>query len=246
MSEDVRVMPKIGLTLLVSFVMLTALECTAQKNAPAEDTTETQASNSPNAAAEKKPDLVTVPAGTRIPLRVRMPIMTNLAYRGETTYFETAFPVVQNNRIVVPAGSQVTGVIESLKRPGRLHGRAEILLHFTTLRFPNGYAIAFPGSVAGGPDNDSAKMKNEEGSLQAQGHTKQVVTKSAGAGASGAATGAIFGGGQGAGLGAGAGTAAGVVIGLLTADRQLKLDAGTVVSMELQRPLTFEAQMPVQ
>jgi hypothetical protein len=194
---------------------------------------------------EKRPP-VTVPAGTRIPLRLRMPILTNLAYAGETTYFETAFPVVQDNKIVIPAGSQVTGVIESLKRPGRFHGRAEIMLHFTTLRFPNGYVISFPGSVAGAPDNDSAKMKNDEGALQAPGHTKKVVTRAAAGGGTGAATGAIFGGGPGAGLGAGAGTAAGIVTGLLTMDRQLKLDAGTVVGMELQRPLTFEPQLPVQ
>ena len=62
---------------------------------------------------------------------------------GDPVYLQTTFPVAENNRILIPAGTYVQGVVDNVKRPGRVSGRAELLMHFTTLIFPNGYTVTY-------------------------------------------------------------------------------------------------------
>jgi type IV secretion system protein VirB10 len=58
----------------------------------------------------------------------------------------------------VPAGTYIQGKITSVKRGGRLRGRAELLLHFTTLIYPSGYTVVLPGSVENIPGADKNSM----------------------------------------------------------------------------------------
>lgn len=38
---------------------------------------------------------------------------------------------MQNNRMLIPAETYVQGVVDSVRRPGRVSGRAELLMHLT-------------------------------------------------------------------------------------------------------------------
>ena len=71
---------------------------------------------------------MTVPAGTRIPLVLKHAISTKSVRPGGPVYLQTNFPVAQDNRILIPSGTYVQGVVDSVKRAGRVSGRAELLM----------------------------------------------------------------------------------------------------------------------
>src|SRR5438477_6640823 len=94
---------------------------------------------------------ISLPAGTLIPLRLAQGISTKSAKIGDAVYAETVFPITANDRIVIPAGTYVQGRISEIKRPGRVKGRAEFLMHFTTMIFKSGYTVMLPGGVENVP-----------------------------------------------------------------------------------------------
>src|SRR6202158_2731373 len=76
------------------------------------------------AGASEKP-MLTIPAGTRVPLSLKQAISTKTAKTGDPVYAETAFPFVLNDRVVIPAGTYIQGKIERAQRGGHVKGRAE-------------------------------------------------------------------------------------------------------------------------
>ena len=77
-----------------------------------------------------------VPSGTRLPLVLHNSLTTRNAQPGDPLYFETVFPVVLNDRILVPAGSYVQGEVLEAQRPGRVKGRGEVRIRLTTMILP--------------------------------------------------------------------------------------------------------------
>ena len=75
-------------------------------------------------------------------------ITTRIAKPGDPVYFQTIFPIAQDNRIVIPMGIFVRGEIVSVRRPGRLSGRAELQLRVTSPTFRNGYVATVPAACA--------------------------------------------------------------------------------------------------
>jgi hypothetical protein len=198
----------------------------------------------PVAAAD--PNVVTIPAGTKIPLSLKQAISTKNAREGDAVYAETSFPFVMDNRIVVPAGSFIQGTISHVERAGHGHGRAEILMHFTAIIYPSGYTVMLPGSVENTPGADNKSVKDEEGTIQQDKDTGKRIEDAAkggtygtlgGATAGGLATGTL----NGARVGAGAGAAAGIAWALLKRGNDVRLEVGTSIEMEIQRPITVDA-----
>src|ERR1039458_7332604 len=101
------------------------------------------ASSLPSAA---DPNVVTIPAGAKIPLLLKQAISTKIAREGDAVYAETAFPFVMNERIVIPAGTYIQGKITHTEPAGRSKKRAEILIHFTSMIYPTGYTVMLPAS----------------------------------------------------------------------------------------------------
>ncbi len=190
--------------------------------------------------AREEPGRIVVPAGTKVPLVLKHAVSTKSARPGDGVYLETTFPVTQNDRIVIPAGTYVQGQITAVKRSGRVKGRAELLLHFTTLIFPNGYTVSLPGALESVPGSEDKTVKDQEGTIQAEGSKGRDVGTAAGTAATGAVIGGLASGGKGAGIGAGAGGAAGVLIGLFSRGNEVRLETGTAVEMVLQRDLVLE------
>ena len=207
-------------------------------------------SSSPSDTAKTSPEpeksLLTIPAGTSIPLSLKQAISTKNAREGDPVYAETAFPFVVADRVVVPAGSYVQGKIAHVERAGHGKGRAEILMHFTSIIYPTGYTVMLPGSVENTPGADNKSVKDSEGTIQQDSETGKRVGDAAkngvygtlgGATAGGLATGGL----NGARVGAGVGAAAGVAWALLKRGSDVKLDVGTSIEMEIQRPITVDA-----
>src|SRR5271166_1256326 len=79
-------------------------------------------------AAPAVPSKIELPTGTHIPLVLHNAVSTRSAQPGDPVYFETSFPVMLNGKVVVPAGSWVSGEVTETKRPGRVKGRAELMV----------------------------------------------------------------------------------------------------------------------
>ena len=196
--------------------------------------------------ARGNPNTVTIPAETRIPLSLKQAISTKNAREGDAVYAETAFPFVVDDRVIVPAGAYIQGKIAHVERAGHGKGRAEILMHFTSIIFPSGYTVMLPGSVENTPGADNKSVKDSEGTIQQDSDTGKRVEDAAkngvygtmgGATAGGLATGGL----NGARIGAGAGAAAGIAWALLKRGSDVRLDVGTSIEMEIQRPITVDA-----
>src|ERR1700733_349964 len=98
-----------------------------------------------SAAAPQNTNASVIPAGSRIPLLLKQAISTKNAREGDSVYAETAFPFVLNEHVLVPAGTYIQGKISHVERAGHGHGRAEILMHFTSMVYPSGYTVMLPG-----------------------------------------------------------------------------------------------------
>jgi hypothetical protein len=208
------------------------------------------------AAFAQQPELVTdpaqqtpetksieVPAGTKVLLSLRAAINTKTAKPGDGVYLTSNFPVVVGNRVVIPTGVDVLGVIDEVVRPGRVKGRAAVHMHFTSMIFPNGTVVDIPGVVSGLPGSGGPSVEKEGEIQQSSGKGKDAGTV-ARTSASGATIGTIGGavGGRplmGAGIGAAGGAAAGLISTLFSRGEDVVLHPGEGVEMELQRPLVI-------
>lgn len=112
-------------------------------------------------AEDKQPaaDFITIPAGTRVELVVVNPVWSRTAKAGDALFTQIDFPVLAGNAVAIPAGTYVQGTIQSITRPSRFKGRAEIQAQFSTIIFANGYATQLPDpaiSAGGAPPSPAS------------------------------------------------------------------------------------------
>ncbi|HZU21522.1 MAG TPA: hypothetical protein VE998_01745 [Terriglobales bacterium] len=184
---------------------------------------------------------ITIPAGTKVPLILKQGISTSNARPGDPIYASTNFPVIVDDKTVLPAGCYVQGVIDEVKRAGRIKGRAEILVHFRTIVLPSGYAVPLGGGVDNAPDSDDSKVKDREGTIQEKGqkaHDAKTVAEGAGIGMGVGSMATRT--GKGALAGGGIGAAGGLIATLLTRGADVKLPAGSTLDMVLERSVTVD------
>jgi hypothetical protein len=198
----------------------------------------------PAAASDR--NAAVIPEGSKIPLLLKQAISTKNAREGDAVYAETAFPFVVNQRVVVPAGTYIQGKISHVERAGRVKGRAEILMHFTTMIYPSGYTVMLPASVENMPGSENTTVKDKEGTIQQDKTTGKKIEDAAKGGAIGTVAGATAGGLatgglNGARVGAGIGAAAGVAWALLKHGPDVRLEVGTSIEMEIQRAIPVDA-----
>jgi len=197
-----------------------------------------------HAAVGEEAKRVGVPAGTHLPLVLQNTVSTKTAAAGDSLYFESIYPVVVHNRILIPVGSFVRGTITHVKRPGRVKGRGELHVRFDELTLPNGYTVNLSAALAGAGAGQGEEVEREEGRIKgdsSKGDDVRVVATTTGAGAG---IGGIAGrSGKGVAIGAGAGAAAGLAAVLLTRGRELELPRGTTVDLVLSRPLELDAAL---
>jgi type IV secretion system protein VirB10 len=194
----------------------------------------------------KPPDTLVIPTGTEVPVALKHAISTKSAREGDPVYAQTTFPIVLNQRILVPAGTYVQGRITRTQRAGRVKGRAEVLIHFTTLIYPSGYTVLLPGAIENVPGAEKTSIKDSEGTIRQDRQTGEKIEKAAEKGAEGGMAGAVVGGlssgsATGAGVGAGVGGLAGIAIAMLTRGADVRLEAGTTVQMVIQRDVPLDA-----
>jgi hypothetical protein len=226
------------------FVMVGLLAGMAAAQGLGQTTNATPAA-APAVPAEAPSQTFTVPAGTKVLLSLKSGINTKTAQQGDGVYMVSSFPVVGGSRIMIPVGVYVQGVVDHVVRPGRVKGRAQINLHFTTMIFPNGSVVEVPGVLNSLPGSDGPKVKDSEGTVEQAGNKGRDVGNIAKGAAIGAEAG-VFGGAasgdvaKGVGYGSLAGAAAGTIYTLLTRGSDIVIPSGTSVEMVLQRPLVLQ------
>jgi len=178
------------------------------------------------------------PAGTIIPLELRNLISSRTAYVEEAIYCETIYPVVVNNRIVIPEGSYVKGEVTDVVWPGRIKGKASINIRFTSITLPDGFTqplsasvYSIAGSRLEGPKPDTDTTDQQASQDIAVGGTQDAVIDASGLGG-GSPISAVS---QGIG---------GVIMMLATRGKTITMRPGTNFEIRLITPLSLEKSTP--
>ena len=194
------------------------------------------------AVETKAPAKIEVPTGTHIPLVLHNGISTRSARPGDPVYFETLFPVMVDGRVAIPAGTYISGEVTESKRPGRVKGRAELGVKFTTMILPNAYMVNLNASPGGAAGTGGGETMDKEGKISGDSDKASDIgtiakTTGAGAGIGGLATQSA----KGAGIGAGIGAAAGIAAVLMSRGPEAELPRGSTLAAVINRPIFLDS-----
>ena len=167
-----------------------------------------------------KPATVTVPQGTPVRLRLQTTVASNLNRAEDPVEAVLTAPIVVDNRVVLPAGSVIRGIVSSAQRSGRVKGRAQLALRFQT--------------IAAGRDRYDVNLAFAKVAPSQKGKDAATIIVPA---ASGAIAGAIIGGKKGAAIGTAIGGGGGTAVVLATRGKEVQLPRGTMLVLRLQRPV---------
>jgi hypothetical protein len=182
---------------------------------------------------------VTLPAGTRVLMSLTSPLHTTSARDGSGVYLETSSPVVQDGQIAIPAHTCVLGQVEHERRPGRVKGRAQFRIRFTSMILPGNHPVPIAGSLQSLPGDSKIRTQDKEGTLEPVDQIDRDVHTLAAGTVAGGLAGALTRSGTGAGIGLaiGGGLALGKV--LFTRGEEIYLPEGAKVEMVLDKPVTL-------
>jgi hypothetical protein len=166
---------------------------------------------------------ITIPAGTMLPLALDSYVASDQSRLEDTVRAHVRRNVVVNDRVVIPAGSSLTGYVTSVERSGRVKGRARLAFRFTRLFVPGTEPLRINTSVV---------------ARQAPATKGKDATTIGLPAAGGAIIGAVTGGKKGAAIGAAAGGGAGTAVVLSTRGREVRLGRGALVGVTLLAPIT--------
>ena len=196
----------------------------AEQKAAAAQTQLAQSRKSPNSGLRplfSRPQTITVPEGTVLPVRLTHSLSTAKNSSGETFTATLDEPLTSNGKQWAPAGSEVEGVLTEVVDSGRVKGLARMTM---TLR-----RIELNGKWW---DISTAPR-----SFQAESTKKRDTGIIAGSAAVGAAIGAIAGGGKGAAIGAGVGGGSGTGVVLATKGKPVEFVSEARIPFALNEPV---------
>ena len=169
---------------------------------------------------------VTIPAGTTLRLDLGSAVASDSSRVEDAVRATLRQAVSVNGEAILPAGTELAGIVTDVDDSGRVKGRARIAYRFDTLRL----------------DGERYDVTTAPISHQAEATKGEDATKIAiGAGA-GAAIGALLGGGDGAAKGAAIGGAGGTGVVLATKGKEVRLGPGANVTTRLTAPLTIRVK----
>ena len=166
---------------------------------------------------------VVVPAGTTLRLTLETGVSSDRSRVEDPVRARLARPVVVAGATAIPAGAEATGTVLSVRRSGKVQGRASLAFRFDRLR----------------TDSETYTVHTVRITRVAPA-TKGEDAEKIGIGAGvGTAIGAIAGGKKGAAIGGAAGAGAGTGVVLSTRGKEVRLARGTTVTTRLDQPLTI-------
>jgi hypothetical protein len=172
-----------------------------------------------------RPATVTIPDGTAIAIRLVDPLSSETAKVDDMFRASLDAPIIVDDKVVVPAGSDIEGRVVSAKSAAHFKGSSELALELTRI------------SAGGRSYNISSTQWAKQGS----GRGKRSAATIGGGAALGAIIGGLAGGGKGAAIGAGAGAAAGTGVQAVTKGQKVELPSESRLEFRLQSPVTVVA-----
>ncbi len=163
---------------------------------------------------------ITLPADTRITVRMIDAVNSQTARRGQTFRASLDEPVVVGDRQVIPRGADVVTKLVEEQQSGKFEGRAVLTMALVSINVEGRMVDVTTTDVR----TESASRGNR---------TAGVV---GGGAAVGAIIGALAGGGKGAAIGAASGGALGGATEILTSGQQVRIPSETRLSFRLQVP----------
>jgi hypothetical protein len=169
---------------------------------------------------------VTVPSGTELALTLETAVASDTSRVEDAVRATMRRSVVVGDTRVVPSGTELQGSVVDVARSGKVKGRARLSLRFTALVL----------------DDERVEVSTSAVTREAQSTKKKDATKVGVPAAGGAILGAIVGGGKGAAIGATVGGGAGTAVVMSTRGEEVRLAAGTPVTVRLTAPLTVRVR----
>jgi hypothetical protein len=176
-----------------------------------------------------------LPVGTAIPIRLEGSLSTSKNHVGDKFYGHITEPVRVNDRIVIPAGSTVTGFIDRKSQPRRFAGHPSLRLRPEKMMLPNGESYAINAAIVDS-GNPRRNKVDEEGRITGPAITGHEKVESVALTGTGAVAGAVVAGPAGLLIGAAAGA---TVSGghYMLKRHSMELPVGTVLILELNAPV---------
>ena len=186
----------------------------------------------PAAATEPAPRFreVTLQAGTDIPVTLQTAVASDTSQTEEAVRATVRRSIVAGGVEALPAGTVVHGSVVDVARAGKVKGRARLSLRFTDIVV----------------DDERVGIQAASITREAAATTKKDAKKVAIPAAGGAIIGAIAGGGQGAAIGAAVGGGAGTAVVMSTRGDEVRVPAGTSLTIRLTEPVTIRVRLDGQ
>lgn len=174
-------------------------------------------------AAQQSKKRVTVPAGTRVLVRMVDSIDSSKQKKGYRFTATLEANLQAEDVVIAPRGTTVYGQLTDAASAGRMSGSSELVLELTDINIKGTNYPLLTSTY-------EIKGKGEGGNT-----AKKVV---GGAGL-GALIGGLAGGGKGAGIGALAGAGAGTAVAASKKGEQLQIPSETLLEFRLQQPVSL-------
>jgi len=168
---------------------------------------------------------VTVPAGTRILVRMIDSVDSDTNRPGDRFRASLEEDLMVDERVVARKGSDVYGRLAEVKEAGRIAGRSELRLELTDLLIN----LQLQPVVSGDYE------------VAGEGRGGQTARRVGGGAVAGAIIGAIAGGGKGAAIGAGVGAGAGTAVQIFTRGEQVRVPSETLLEFTITQSFTVRA-----
>jgi hypothetical protein len=193
--------------------------------------------------------VVILPAGTTLQVVLETYLNTKDSKAGDPFRSRLVMPVFVDEQEVLPVGGIVEGTVARVQTPGRVGGKAELQLRPEKITLPNGDVLPLSATITGGSAGENTKVDGDEGTIQGSGKTGMDVRGTAGGATTGAILGAVIADQSGASIGKGAAIGAGAIVAvavlrqLFKRGNEAELPAGSELSLELNRSLSFNPTM---
>lgn len=188
---------------------------------PAEPATPPASAASAAVKPPTEPELVHLPAGTTLRVRLVQSIDTERNQAGDRFDATLVSPVMKNGKVILPKGTEFHGHVTSAKPSGRLRGRGYLSVTLDSFELK--------GQTYRAATSTRTQVTGD--------HKKRNLALIGGSSGLGALIGGLAGGGKGAAIGAGAGAAAGTTGAAVTGKKHARLPSETVLTFTLKAPV---------